>query len=551
MARKQAKKQNVKTRSSKNKISTKSHDMSQLMDGNPLFCNISTLIPKLVQGKKANSQNLGMVYVYGQEPKKEVELLIKKLAPTWQKKKLLDGWKKSPREVLQFVGNLGPVWILAPKVKKGPFSHGGRLEESVYAWMREQAGSLLGVFKAYSLENVQIDFFQTDEIQELGFFVGLEMAAYSYKSTIEGTPFKDLPKIHFKKWKLESKKLKPEIISESLLQSALVRASSVNLARHLVNTPPNFLNPTTLSILATETLSSNSAVKVEVWDMERLKQEGMGLHIGVGQGSEHPPCLVKIQYRPAQTKENPSAKKMPIAIVGKGISFDTGGLDIKPSSGMRLMKKDMGGAAAVLGLAKWTVDSKYPRPLDFYLALAENSVDSKSMRPSDVLVARNGMKVEIHNTDAEGRLVLADALDVAVTQKGADEPEMVINLATLTGAIKVALGADLAGLFSNHDELAEELNQCGQQAGDLNWRMPLFGKMNSNMSTPFADIVNAVDGFGGAITAALFLEKFVKQKPWAHLDIYAWNDKATGSLSFSGGSGQPVQALIEFLLRKV
>ena len=150
--------------------------------------------------------------------------------------------------------------------------------------------------------------------------------------------------------------------------------------------------------------------------------------------------------------------------------------------------------------------------MDFYIGLAENVVDQKSFRPSDVVTARNGLQVEIHNTDAEGRLVLADVLDVAVTQKGEDDPEMVIDVATLTGAIKVALGADLAGLFSNSDEVAEQLQLAGQKAGDLNWRMPLYLKYTQGMSSAFADIVNAVDGFGGAITAALFLEKFVKQK---------------------------------------
>jgi leucyl aminopeptidase len=214
---------------------------------------------------------------------------------------------------------------------------------------------------------------------------------------------------------------------------------------------------------------------------------------------------------------------------------------------MRLMKKDMGGAAAVLGLAMWASETEYPRDMDFYLALAENSVDAKSFRPSDVFTARNGMKVEIHNTDAEGRLVLADVMDVAVTQKGKDEPAMIIDIATLTGAIKVALGADIAGLFSNHDGLAEELNMAGFQRGDLNWRMPLFGKYTASFSSPFADMVNAVDGFGGAITAALFLEKFTRQKPWAHLDIYAWADKASGALASSGGSGQAVQALVRFI----
>lgn len=475
-------------------------------------------------------KQLGQVFVFGDDSAKLADAALSKLAPSWQKAQL----KKNPREVTQFVGSQGPVWIFHPKKRNGPFSHAGRLEESTYSWMRDQAGPLLAFFKAYGVENVVVDFTNTTEDQERGFLVGLEVAAYQFKGTMDGTSHDSLPQVLIKKNKGR--------VSEEVIEQASAEGSAVNLARHLVNTPPNFLNPETMAQFAREHFRSSKTTSVEVWGAERLEREGMGLILGVGQGAEHAPCMVHIRYRP-KTKSD----KKPIALVGKGVTFDSGGLDIKPSSGMRLMKKDMGGSAAVLGLAQWAEDVQYSRPMDFYLALAENAVDAKSMRPSDVLTARNGMKVEIHNTDAEGRLVLADVLDVAVTQKGADEPEMVLNLATLTGAIKVALGGDLAGLFSNYDPLAEKLNRCGQAAGDLNWRMPLFGKMNSGMASSFADIVNAVDGFGGAITAALFLEKFVRQKPWAHLDIYAWNDKASGALSFVGGSGQPVQALVEFL----
>lgn len=505
---------------------------------NPLFFSIPQLIPKIKFSGKAAKTNCGFVFVFGRENRTKMQSLVQRFAPTWQKAQL----KKINREVFQFVGKRGPVWIISPKDKKGPVSHGGRLEESTYSWMRDQAGSLFSFFKAYGLENVQIEFHSLDEKQERGFLVGLELAAYSYKGMLDGIALKDAPQIFINN---DSKTL-----TSSLVKEALDLGVSVNLARHFVNTPPNFLNPRTLSEFVERHFAKAKGMQVEIWDQSRLKKEGMGLLLGVGQGAEHPPVLAHLRYRPKNGKTTGTAKK-PLALVGKGITFDSGGLDIKPSSGMRLMKKDMGGAAAVLALAHWVVESEYPRAVDFYLALAENGVDAKSMRPSDVLTARNGMKVEVHNTDAEGRLVLADAIDVAVTQTGVNEPELVINLATLTGAIKVALGADLAGLFSNHDPLAEELNQCGQRTGDLNWRMPLLGRMSSGMSTPFADIVNAVDGFGGAITAALFLEKFVRQKPWAHLDIYAWNDKANGALSFSGGNGQPVQALVEFLKGKI
>lgn len=490
--------------------------------------------------KKSKSNNSkkqlgpkGFVFIFGYSEIQKVAETISLLAPAWQKDSLI----QSGKEVLHFVSNEGPVWMVCMKARKGPLSHGGRLEDSVYSWHRDTVGGLLAQWKSYQLREVSLQFAGSDEEIERGSLVGLNLSAYQFKSVFENKKDASLPQVLCTKYAGSfSKKMLAQVRAESL---------AVNFARHLVNLPPNYLNPKTMCEWAEEVHKSQRSLKLEIWDEKRLRKEGMGLHLGVGQGAQHPPAMVHFKYRPQ------GGKKAPIAFVGKGITFDSGGLDIKPSSGMRLMKKDMGGAAAVLGLALWAAESKYPQPLDFYLALAENSVDAKSMRPSDVLTARNGMKIEIHNTDAEGRLVLADVIDVAVTQKGKDEPSTLINVATLTGAIKVALGADVAGLFSNHDELAEQLNEAGQKAGDLNWRMPLVSKYGAGMASNFADIVNALDGFGGSITAALFLEKFVRQKPWAHLDVYCWTDKPTGSLSFAGGSGQPVQGLIEYLKARV
>ena len=265
----------------------------------------------------------------------------------------------------------------------------------------------------------------------------------------------------------------------------------------------------------------------------------MNLLLATGGGAAHSPCLVHIRYRP-------SKKSKPVALVGKGITFDSGGLDIKPASGMRLMKKDMGGAAAVFGATLWAARARAPQAIDTYLSLAENAVGSHSFRPGDVYTSRSGQSVEISNTDAEGRLVLADAIDVAVTAK--DKPAAVVNVATLTGAIKVGLGAGLAGLFSNHSPLADRLRSRFWRAGDPVWIMPLYQKYRPSMASTFADMVNSVEvPFGGAITAALFLESFVKGVPWAHLDIYAWKDSSEGAWSESGGSGQAVMGLIDWL----
>lgn len=481
---------------------------------------------------KVKNELTGFVYFLGVDDANKFTSLVEQHALSWQ----MDSTKKSDRDVIYFVGHEGPVWILRSR-KKNSVGHDGLIDEASYTWARDQFGSLVSHFKAHQLKAVQMEFHGTEEAQDLGALVGMDVASYNFRQFVDGKQLADLPRVSLKK-SLGG-------LNKDLVKEARVRAKAVNVARHLVNLPPNDLNPSSFADIASKKLGLPATVKASIWDAKKLVQEKMGLHVAVGQGAEHGPCMVHLKYRPTK-----KSKLKPVAFVGKGITFDTGGLDIKPSSAMRLMKKDMGGAASVLALATWVAESNYPGPVDFYLALAENAVDGKSFRPSDVITARNGLRVEIDNTDAEGRLVLADVLDVACSTKGSDEPEYVIDVATLTGAIKVGLGAEIAGLFANDDELAQALTHAGQRAGDLNWRMPLFDKYFGEMSSPFADFKNSGGGFGGAITAALFLQKFVRGKKWAHLDVYAWTDKAQGALLSSGGNGQPVQCLIEFLTQR-
>jgi leucyl aminopeptidase len=483
---------------------------------------------------KSKSASMGYVYYLGANASDKTKFLslTEEHALSWQLTEL----KKNEREMVFFVGVKGPVWIIRPRRKSESAQHQGLLEESDYAFSRDLFGGLLGHFRAHALEKIRLEYIGTDFEHELGSLVGLEMTSYNFRQVYEDKP-QEWPEVYVLKSLGE--------FDKSTLHQAQARAMAVNVARHLVNLPPNELNPKTFVDFAKK-MGLPASMKIAVWDAVRLKKEKMGLLLAVGQGAEFGPYLLHIKYRPGK-----KTSLKPIAFVGKGVTFDSGGLDLKPSTGMRLMKKDMGGAASILALASWVADIKYPGPCDFYIALAENSVDSKAFHPSDIFVARNGLSVEIDNTDAEGRLVLADALDVAVTQKGADEPEAVINVATLTGAIKVGLGAEIAGLFSNDDELADSLNTAGYRAGDLNWRMPLYNKYFSDLSSPFADFKNSGGGFGGAITAALFLQKFVRGKKWAHLDVYSWTDKAQGALNAQGGSGQPVQALIEYLESRI
>lgn len=461
---------------------------------------------------------------------------------------------KIEKKTTYFMGKNGPVWILQQNTKNTENnksiekkSHQDLLDESIYACFRDLSGALVSHFKTQQLEQINFYFISNviNESTIRASIIGLELAGYNFLNVYNNTDTKKMIINLVIKKKDKSIKL-----DKKLLEKFQMEAHSIQLARHLVNLPANEINPETVETLIKREFNSAKNIQVIVWDHKKLAAENMNLHLAVGKGSETPPRMIHIKYRPNKIK-SAKAQKKPIAFVGKGITFDTGGLDIKPSSGMRLMKKDMGGAAAVIALAYWAAQTNYPRACDFYLALAENSLDAKAMRPGDLYRSRAGFLVEIDNTDAEGRLVLADVLDVAATKTGADEPEVIIDIATLTGAIKVALGTEVSGLFTNSDQLATQLQIAGQVAGEPNWRMPLVQKYFTLLSSHFADFKNSADGFAGAITAALFLEKFCRGKKWVHLDVYCWNDKSAGALTFAGGSGQPVQSMIQWLKSQV
>lgn len=437
--------------------------------------------------------------------------------------------ESAQKSVVRFADTQHGVWVLVSPLAAEELERDPRIKASLETRIRDAVGASVSQLERLEVTHAEYDF-KLPAPQLAAALTGLEMALYRFKRVQKN----ELAKIKFQL--LQNGKGMPS----AAIEQGVLLGRAVNLARHLTNLPPNLLHPVSYAAAVEDLFRSQKHISVEVWDEKRLEREKMGLHLAVGQGSVHPPRLVKIRYRPPGT-----AKKAPVALVGKGITFDTGGLDIKPSSGMRLMKKDMGGSAAVVGAMYWASAKGIKCPVDVYLALAENSVGGNSFRPSDVVVSRSGQSVEIHNTDAEGRLVLADALDVALT--GETKPRVVVDVATLTGAIKVALGSHVSGLFSNDARLAEKLRASCQKAGDLTWPLPLIQKYRSSMNSPFADFINAVDGFGGAVTAALFLEKFVHSTPWAHFDMYAWKDSAEGPWLESGGSGQMVSGLAHWL----
>jgi leucyl aminopeptidase len=312
-------------------------------------------------------------------------------------------------------------------------------------------------------------------------------------------------------------------------------ADGVSFARDLVNEPPNMLSPAEFAKRAKSL--SKLGVRVRVLGEKEMKKLGMGALLGVGQGSERESQLVVMHWNGAKR-----AEAAPVALVGKGVCFDSGGLSLKTGAGMMGMKGDMGGAAAVVGAMQALATRKARVNVVGVVGLVENMPDGKAQRPDDVVKSMSGQTIEVLNTDAEGRLVLADALWYAQSQF---KPKCVIDLATLTGAILVALGHEHAGLFSNDDSLAERLTQAGREEGEAVWRLPLGDAYDKVLKSKIADMKNIGGPQAGSITAAQFLQRFIDKTPWAHLDIagVAWQDGEHKELAPSWATGWGVRTL--------
>jgi leucyl aminopeptidase len=328
-----------------------------------------------------------------------------------------------------------------------------------------------------------------------------------------------LGQYRFGRYKKEAPAKGPRILltdDPARTEETLLVAEATALVRDLVNIPAHDLGPQELEAAISAAATPCSA-SLSTTSGDRLAQEFPMIHaVGRAAAADRAPRLIEVEWG---DQRHPR-----IAIVGKGVCFDSGGLDIKPASGMRLMKKDMGGAAHALGLAMLIMRSRLPVRLHLLIPAVENAISGNAFRPGDVLKSRKGLTVEIGNTDAEGRLILADAL----TRADEGNPELIIDFATLTGAARVALGPDLPALFANDDALAEALLSSGQAVSDPIWRMPLWKSYEDMFSSDIADIANASDQpMAGAVTAALFLQKFVADgTPWAHFDTFAWRSSA-------------------------
>ncbi|HUB83920.1 MAG TPA: leucyl aminopeptidase [Bryobacteraceae bacterium] len=314
-----------------------------------------------------------------------------------------------------------------------------------------------------------------------------------------------------------------------------ILAEAQNFTRELVNEPANRLTPLVMAEAARK-MAAEFHLQCEVLDREQMAQLGMGALLGVAQGSAEPPALIVVRYRPES-----AAGTAHLGLVGKGVTFDTGGISIKPADGMEKMKYDMAGGASMLGAMRAIAQLKPAIPVTAFVPCVENMPGSRAQRPGDIVTAMSGKTIEVINTDAEGRLILADALHYA-KQQGCTH---LVDAATLTGAIVVALGHLNVGLFANDDAMRDRVLAAAKAEGDRMWNMPLEDDYKDYLKSPFADIANVGGRWGGAVTAAMFLKEFAGDTPWVHLDIAgtAWIDDNKPYIS-KGPSGVPVRTLV-------
>jgi leucyl aminopeptidase len=336
----------------------------------------------------------------------------------------------------------------------------------------------------------------------------------------------------YKKRKRAAPRLAPPEGADMAEAARIVAASW--LARDLVNTPTNDMGPEALHAAA-EAVARENGADFEAIVGDALLAQNYPLIHAVGRAAAQAPRLLHLSWGEAGAPR--------LAIVGKGVTFDTGGLDIKPAAGMRLMKKDMGGAAHALALAQAVMQTGLKLKLDLFLPVVENAIAGDAFRPGDVIAARTGTTVEIDNTDAEGRLILADALARACE----DKPDLLLDFATLTGAARTALGPDLPPFFTDDEALAAELTEAAVETADPIWRMPLWDAYEGDMDSAIADLKNTGDGaFAGAIYAALFLRRFVTAPSWAHFDVFAWAPREKAARP-SGGEAQALRAALKVI----
>jgi len=409
----------------------------------------------------------------------------------------------------------------------------GEAEALTLDTVRVTAGAIARLAKAQRSKNLAISlpiFDNNPALTAQAISEGVTLALY------EDRRFKSEPEEH--PLKLETVALLELGNQDAAITKAQQICDGVILAKELVAAPANSITSVTLAEIVQE-MAAENGLEVEILEKEDCEKLGMGAYLGVAQASDIPPKFIHLTYKPEGT---PRRK---VAIIGKGVTFDSGGLNLKTGgSGIETMKMDMGGAGATFGAAKAIAQLKPNVEVHFISAATENMISGHAMHPGDILTASNGKTIEVNNTDAEGRLTLADAL-VFAEKLGVDA---IVDLATLTGACVIALGNDIGGLWSTNDLLAEQLKTAAEIAGEKIWQMPLEEKYFEGMKSEIADMKNVGSRQGGSITAALFLKQFIQETPWAHLDIAgtAWADKESG-LNNPGATGFPVRTLVNWV----
>jgi leucyl aminopeptidase len=414
---------------------------------------------------------------------------------------------------------------------------GGKAAKFGTPEVRKVAGAALRLLKPKGARHIAL-------VLEAGFASGEHVAA-----AVEGAVLGDYDPDRYKTEDQEGKKSvesfsvvtpEPAPGAERALVTGRIVAESQNFTRDLVSEPANRLTPTLLAGRAA-CMAAEQGLECEVLDRDRMRQLGMGALLGVAAGSEEPPALIVVRYRPG----NAPAPGAHLGLIGKGITFDSGGISIKPSEDMDKMKYDMAGGAAVLGAMRALAQLKPPVPVTALVPAVENMPGGRAQRPGDIVTTLSGKTVEVRNTDAEGRLILADTITYA-RRLGCTH---LVDAATLTGSIVIALGHVNVGLFSNDEALAAKLLAAAKSAGEKMWRMPLDDEYKEVLKSTFADLSNVGPRSGGAISASMFLKEFVEETPWVHLDIAgtAWLEESKPFLA-KGPSGVPVRTLVRLAL---
>ncbi|MFQ6114084.1 MAG: leucyl aminopeptidase [bacterium] len=443
-----------------------------------------------------------------------------------------------------FKGNLNETALLytqeALAAKRILFVGLGEVEHYDFEKLRQAAGTAaktlmeLGVKRlALAVESLVLDKSNPEEAAQAA-VEGVVLATYQYTNFKEIKP-EDEKGVHEVAYVVES----PDIVQavQQGISRGQIVANAANFARDLQNHPGNWATPTRLAEIAQST-AQEVGLKCQILEKPDMERLGMGAFLGVAQGSQEPPKFIILEHNSDQSNLET------VVFVGKGITFDSGGISIKPSEKMQEMKFDMSGGAAVMGALKATAQLDIPLHVVGLIPATENLPSGTSMKPGDILRTSSGTTIEIVNTDAEGRLILADALVYAKRYK----PKAVVDLATLTGSCVVALGHYATGLFGKDAKILELLKKAGEKTGERLWELPLWDDYNEDIKSDYADVKNSGGRWGGAITAAAFLAKFAKDYPWAHLDIAgtAWTDKEKAYIP-KGGTGMGVRLLVQFL----